>query len=355
MLYENHPRRILPSEMQKNVISSSDRPIIQCIGWYNKNNFGDDLMALGLSILFPDFDLKFSSEFIHPEARAVILGGGDVIDDYYIKIIEDRKLPVIIFGAGLRSWTELELLSHLDLRLAIMRNYNDYVAVAAQGYRAFHGADPGFATWTPAVVKNKFRSDEKPKLMIALNDEFNARWRIPNPDRMMHFFWANYVSEVLARAASVWENDWWTVWACFSTKQPLDRAMAYDITQRMSPPLIEFDQVNMVDLGQSLDIYADMQASVSLRYHGAVLAVMTGTPFVAVSPALKTDNFMRENDLEDLLVPSNSIDYDVLLSKFNTSVTDKAMQSRLTNVAATNHARLKKAAEEAAAVLRAII
>ncbi len=333
--------------------SVDSRPVVQCIGWYDRGNFGDQLMQTAFESVFDEFKMVFSDGEIQDSASAVILGGGDVCDKYFVRNIWNCNKPLFMFGAGLRAPREIENIRDIPFRWACVRTEGDRDAFQKMGLQCRSAPDITFGLWRKEFSQsvNNNNKDmfncEKKKLMIILNDEINARWRRNDTRESVAYFGvAQFLWENIAKAASIWENEWWTVWPVFSRINPLDKYCIYDITQRMNPPLNIYESVELNSFTDAINVYSSAMACVSMRFHGAILSAMFAIPFVALSTARKTDLFMKENDLSEFLLPSNGMSFDDIMHKFDNCVENQDISKKLYEVSLQNHSALLAAAAE---------
>ena len=83
------------------------------IGWYNKNNIGDESYKVSFPKLFPQFDFDFEGK--KEQYDICILGGGDILNDHYVSkalACSAAKRYVISTSAGTAA--PLEQLPQFD-------------------------------------------------------------------------------------------------------------------------------------------------------------------------------------------------------------------------------------------------
>lgn len=67
--------------------STMSMQTVAVMGWYNKENCGDESYKLAFPKIFPDYNFVFTADLskeIINNSDAFILGGGDVMSDYYL-------------------------------------------------------------------------------------------------------------------------------------------------------------------------------------------------------------------------------------------------------------------------------
>ena len=82
------------------------------LGYYNKQNLGDEMFRETIPLLFPNHKLDFiGSDSVKKDCdyngtyKAIICGGGDIINNYFHKkillAVKNFKGPVIALGIGI--------------------------------------------------------------------------------------------------------------------------------------------------------------------------------------------------------------------------------------------------------------
>jgi hypothetical protein len=69
---------------------------IKILGWYNKDNIGDESYKLSFPMLFPYHHLTFSDKIDQYNADYYILGGGNIVNESFIEQLKDVKNKVAI-------------------------------------------------------------------------------------------------------------------------------------------------------------------------------------------------------------------------------------------------------------------
>ena len=99
---------------------------INIIGWYGKNNAGDEAFRhVFQTKIFPDKELIFTTgEDWRPGGRTII-GGGDVVHKFYTRHLPEGT-TVELLGVGLGNYAEAtEALKHLKVKSAVVRSKAD--------------------------------------------------------------------------------------------------------------------------------------------------------------------------------------------------------------------------------------
>jgi hypothetical protein len=74
------------------------RKRIGVLGYYGKDNIGDESYKLSFPILFPQYDFIFSDAPL-PDCDGFVLGGGDVVSPTNLELLRPLKKPKFILSA----------------------------------------------------------------------------------------------------------------------------------------------------------------------------------------------------------------------------------------------------------------
>ncbi len=115
-----------------NLGSFDSKSKILVIGYYDKSNLGDDAYKYVMHKYFPNSILNFiSSDCLHSlnwqEYNAIVVGGGDLINDYFNEhisiFLENVTIPKITFGVPFPNLITPKYLSHYEY--VFTRNIED--------------------------------------------------------------------------------------------------------------------------------------------------------------------------------------------------------------------------------------
>lgn len=265
------------------------------IGWYGKNNCGDEAFKDAFRAIFPG-DHTFGDSEV-PGATNV-LGGGDVIKPYYLDKI---KGPFHIIGAGLGYESEIELLKSKPVQKVYLRNLKD-VALARE-----HGLD---AHYTPDIVFSlqplyKDLPEQKTALVI-LNDAINPRPGMSSGDMA----YAQYFKWEMAKSLNELSKYYHLVFLPFSKNRfNMDSKIHAEVLALMGEteasvieePLRPMDALNLI---------ADAHLVITMKFHGCIFSTIAGTPFVNVGLSRKTDLYCKEQHLSGCSIAPYTFTYD---------------------------------------------
>lgn len=271
-------------------------------GWYDRFNCGDEAFKISFEKLFGK-DLKFTNEKIESSCSRIVLGGGDVIKDYYLrKIPTETKFSVI--GCGLGYEDEIHLLKSRNVEKVFLRNYKDVDLASAAGVSASYCPDLAFLIDVPPIMETLKRSaPEKKKLAVILTDAINVSASAMKPE----MFYAEFFKSEMARSLD-YLAEWYEIYFIpmshelysFDTKMHLDVACRMKAARRDNIFMDCPSPVEMIKLIQQMDLV------VTAKFHGLIFSVLTGTPFVNVGVTRKTELFCQEHSLNKMSVPPYS-------------------------------------------------
>jgi polysaccharide pyruvyl transferase WcaK-like protein len=277
---------------------------INILGWYNRGNCGDEAFKLAFKKIFPTEELNFQTPDgpILP-ADKYILGGGDVINPYYIDWINEYMIQhpgvmkeFYVVGAGLGYQSELSLLHKLRPKKVWFRNLEDVYYAESQGFSA---------DWTPDLVFNlqpedlepyvttDYRTSEKKKLMgVFLTDHVNQSYGRGDKTKESHY--AEYLKWELAESLD-YLAEWYKILfiPLSHGTYAWDTRMNMEVLARMkyaSKQILIQEDINPADM---IGLVSKLDMVVSMKFHGIVFPMLTKTPFVNIGLSRKTQLLSR--------------------------------------------------------------
>lgn len=259
------------------------------VGWYGRGNCGDEAFKDAFDILLPG-----TKEFSTRQGPGTcILGGGDVIKEYYLNAIEG---DFFIVGCGLGYPSEAELLKGRRIRKAFFRNHSDVFLASAQGVNAHYIPDLVFALERPEVVRT---AGGKKKAVVILNDAINPTYAKRHKASEMAY--TEYFKWEMAEALS-YLTEWYDfTFVPFSEDNyNRDTKIHYDVISRMPRP----SGIRVINNPRSpkatIELIAEADLVISMKFHGLVFSIIAGVPFVNVGLSRKTDLLCSDNGLSKL-------------------------------------------------------
>lgn len=284
------------------------------IGWYGKANCGDDAFKNAFHALYPDDNFHFDGGAnmldVAPGTR-VILGGGDVIKSYYLDRIPDDQ-PFSVIGCGLGYTSEIDLLAGRKVDVALLRNRADAELARDRGINAVYAPDICFAI--PQQAPRPLPDSTKPKRIgVILSGHAESgidQTEIREAAYFEYFKWelARFLDEICQYYEIHWisfsaDIDHYDEAAHYSTRKKMGRR----VNQHFWPyqPERPLDQIA---------ILAGMDAVLTMKFHGAIFAMLHGVPFVSIGQTRKLTQLCDEAGLSDLCVKPFQFTYDTALA-----------------------------------------
>jgi hypothetical protein len=298
------------------------------LGYYNRNNFWDDLFEYVFrNVIFKEdsYELTFANiddlqDIVkHNTFSRVVFGGGDIINSYYFseKNIKDirsnlKGVHISFYGVGMSYPQLLPILDIGDLFL--MRNKVDYEMVKYR-YGSF------VTSYTPDLGYFLLNADD----IVNTNHLKTSIKRIgvclPYP-----FFKDHQNENILIAIVNVIKNlsETCEVFIIpFDTSDNKDNS-DYLLYNRLRPLLAnhEFNKEGKqtifyiskkMDVGVMLTFFKTLDFIIAGRFHSVVLSLLTETPFVALVVSKKIENMYNEIDADIKQLFWNPSDF----TKFN--------------------------------------
>lgn len=270
---------------------------ISIIGWYGMNNVGDEAFRC----VFRQFFRGHELEFVTPPAPCnspdiVILGGGAVASPFYLDNLPD--CPRYALGVDLAYESEVDLIAAKDFKGIVVRNVTDYEAVSEKVHcPVWSSPDLAFylrPSGTDILGRYRQKTHKSKVLGIFATDYVN-----PAIDRPIAEFAEKAFSFKLQMAQQLdklAEDGYEIVLVpCATGGYGDDRRINLDIASFMQhPPTIIFDTIGPQSM---IDLIADLDAAVCMRFHSHIFSVIAGTPFVSIEYTRKVKLFLEENNL----------------------------------------------------------
>lgn len=279
---------------------------ITCLGWYGRNNCGDESFKSALKQIFSEHNLHFTTD-APPEDGLLILGGGDVIKPAYLrKIPKDRKYYAL--GVGLGYESEIDLLDDRCQQI-LFRNWVDPALASQKGFTSYSCPDLAFAIQRPTDHRPK-PGYKKRMMVILANSSINPGI---NVNVLPEISYQDYLKWELAKSLDDL-SEWYEInFVHMSHEQyAYDLGMHYEVASRMkTQPQIWSGAVpypeNFMTWMSGFDLV------VSMKFHGLIFATIMGVPFVNLGLTRKTNLYCQENKFNRLMVDPYSFTKDRFL------------------------------------------
>ena len=254
---------------------------ILVVGFYNKGNFGDNLMRQALASAFsshgvePTFVDKISSEDL-VGVDGVAFGGGSilgddpVIDERAARALCDRVVPVFYVGVG--AETSVSALHNKLLRVA-----------RVVAYRERDIADLAFL-----LPYERQHVDAIRDVLFVPNIEVVPTWADPH---WKHASWDRFKDETAQALDSLLDSGLSITFLSLCSNSMMDDTwVANEITSRMKrrQKLVNVEHANKFE--DARRVFDFSRVVVTQRYHGIIASEAVGTRYVSIDHHDKLKN-----------------------------------------------------------------
>lgn len=270
------------------------------VGFYNKNNSGDDAFTLAIPRLLPQgSEISFTHGPPSKDAVA-ILGGGDVIGPYFFNFIPDGR-EFYVLGAGVSYEPELENLKKLRVKEAFFRNKKDAQLANDLGIKSFYTPDLVFSLDVPQTKRILPKGDKK-LLGIMYADSLNEG----RGSNFRSAAYGKFFKWELADLIFSLKDYYRPVFIPMSHKvYDMDTRSLMDIINFL-PEFVDHDLLPPLPPMDIIKAVSELDLLLTVRFHGLIYATLAGTPFVNIGLSRKTQQYCLENDLTEYCVPKYS-------------------------------------------------
>lgn len=268
---------------------------INIVGWYGKNNVGDEAFRYVFKQFFASHDVAFYTPPEQcPPADIVILGGGAVASPYYLSTLPNCTKYAI--GIDLAYESEADLLDKANFRGIYVRTKSDAVALE-QKVHCPVTAIPDLAFYiktTGTPVLNKYKKTDRPVVGVLVTDYVNPAIDRP-PERFGERAW-NFKVKLAAELDLLWEQGYEVVLIpCSTGGYGDDRRINLDLAAFMKyPPVNIFDTLSPQTM---VDLIRQCEFTICQRFHAHIFSIIAGVPFVSIEFTRKVRLLLEENNL----------------------------------------------------------
>lgn len=269
-----------------------DSRVLKVLGFYHKQNIGDEAYKLVFPKLFPKYKLEFLDN-----GDADILGGGDVLTKHYLSQI---KKP--IHAISVSASEDIREYKHL-IKYAIVRDYHSLNILKEQKIPASYVPDITFLLNPASISLDDYFTDRhkyKKVISVFLNSYLLERM---NNYRQDHLTIEKMLTD-LARVADDTNASFLFLSCC--TSMPYDDRV---INAYLQSKLKFWQKTNVVyhplSPQEILNIINSSDAIISTRLHSSVFATLCQKPFLDIlhnhkNPAfLETINYNKSITLDE--------------------------------------------------------
>jgi polysaccharide pyruvyl transferase WcaK-like protein len=293
---------------------------VTVLGWYGKTNIGDESYKLAFPKLFPDYKFNFTDKLtpkIIAETDAVVVGGGDILSDAFLKQLATVTKPKHIISASATETTDIAKLE--GFANVIIRDHISCNLLARKGVPVIYKPDVAFALECNRdrgrrILRKKFevhnRELYKKVVVVILNgylidseqDGYDAR-------RFMQFqnlaYNIGYIADFTPASF---------VFLPFGQSPPWDdrvpNAWASQRCKFWKKNLVVWNQQSVQS---ALDIIGAADAVISTRLHSTIFSMATGTPFIDITHNHKNTALLTTTEKMHYSIPYEAFDADKTL------------------------------------------
>jgi len=268
------------------------------LGYYHKNNLGDEMFKETIPLLLPNYELEFMStdsikpddNFDYNQYKAIVCGGGDIISDYFnrkIRIAFDKYDGLkIALGVGIPFPNLIEK-GYLDIfDHVFIREKTDLRRIQKRlGSKYVHFLpDLGFLLRRPKIETYK-----KKHVGICLIQSIFHRKDIVN--NLIEFF------------KLLLEDGYHLTLFRFNTsgKQSEDdkfiNKYVYDSLSDQYDSI--YNDETKYNTKEMLRNLRAMDYNICMRFHSNVFSSVVNTPFLSIFPTRKVELLVKDMELED--------------------------------------------------------
>ncbi|NJL70555.1 MAG: hypothetical protein HC888_02525 [Candidatus Competibacteraceae bacterium] len=269
------------------------------LGWYGKNNIGDESYKLSFPKLLPNHELTFA-DTISGEFDHIFLGGGDVVAPlscaHQRHTLQKHAVSVTVSDEAsiddLRMFDTLAVRDRLTVQKLQVAGLNAlYVPDFAFALKP--DRENGWKLWKD-LFKSEGRDLYQNRVVVTLNAHLMAKMSEPARKHMMF----EHLMFELAHANDHFNASF--LFLPFGTSMPWDDRIPGGIVQsRCKFWRKNLAVYNRLTVQETLDIYAAATVAVSTRLHSTIFATLGHTPFIDITHNHKNSAFLASTGLQD--------------------------------------------------------
>lgn len=272
------------------------KPKILVLGYYGRSNFGDECFKEAFTEIFDSFDLSFKdldtvqdmSKKDLSEYERVIVGGGDLINEYFYTSVaylrENYHDFILGFSIGFpfTDYKNFNFLSNFDYIFTRTRSALSKSQLVIGSSNVSHCYDAVFSLIdrVPNIIPE--RSDS---LAVCVPHEYSSNH--------------NYTYQLAKLIDKISKTNRKIVFIPFDTnnKGYNDVDFAKNISEMVCGCEIFIDEEERCfdDMLRYISTFSQVLCG---RYHSAVICMMTNTPFITIHKTEKINDLMKEAGLE---------------------------------------------------------
>lgn len=273
-------------QMFNYILNWINKPVklnILVLGFYNRDNLGDELYKKAIPLLFKtkhNFTFVCTDDInkIPSNTDIVICGGGDIINEYFMEkvkcLIKDVTIPIYALSVGVQKPEYLYIFDHV-----FVRSSTDYktacIAIGTSNVTLM--ADCVFLLKPNNVKKNKNQ----------VNIGISLAQPVINKKPEL-------VNEIISLCKSLLaiENLYITFFAFNKNNENNDECDVTVINNIVKD--CNNKKVSCVSGTDILKIMNKMNINICMRYHACVVSILSQIPFITISDEAKVLNLLKD-------------------------------------------------------------
>lgn len=291
---------------------------IHVLGWYNKNNIGDEAYKLAFPKLFPGNKFTFSDVDAPITSDVCIVGGGDIFNSVYVNKALKCQGKKFIISTGVNSLSPIEQIPHFEK--VLVRDKNAYEKIK-------HFPNAGYMPDVAlALQPNKKRGKEMMnKYFKSSNAELYGKkigvvinaYLLPSVNSVTRDFINFY--KIVNDLINVMDNTPASfVFFPMSTGMPFDDRISNGVVANQC----KFWKKNLylthhLGVQDTLDLISACDIVISSRLHSTIFSMISGVPFLDLTHHDKNKRYIDSMGLGELSYSYWNFDSQSFKAKLN--------------------------------------
>lgn len=268
---------------------------LSIVGWYGKNNVGDEAFRT----VFRKFFQQQILEFVTPPQLcsafdALILGGGAVASPFYLEKLPTG--PKYAIGIDLAYESEADLLAKYDFKSIYVRTKTDKFSLQNKvSCPVYDMPDLAFYLKPLNNTTSKYKKHTTRKTVgVLVTDYVN-----PAIDRPYDLFgersW-DFKFKLAAELDNLWKEGYEVLLIpCSTGGYGDDRRINFDLAAFMKYPPTNILETLLPQ--EMIDLISGCDFTICQRFHAHIFSIIANVPFVSVELTRKVKLLLQENNL----------------------------------------------------------
>lgn len=267
--------------------------LVNVVGWYDKNNIGDEAYKLAFEELWPDANFVFTDQPIK-EADEYVIGGGDVLSHDMISnmhsFIKDTSIMSVSFPPK-EVGSLLSEAKRIWVRDAYSVNNAAKSGIDASLIPDFAFALKSYPNVGKEILTTHFKANRLDLYSKRIGVVLNSHIFAGHDTLASSYAQSERLAWDLASLIDTFPASF--VFIPFGTSMPWDdRTAAANVASKCKfwkKNCIIYDRLSVQD---TLDLVSSLDCLISTRLHSSIFATICGVPFVDITHNHKNPNFL---------------------------------------------------------------